>query len=39
MQSILDKWEEANNRILAKYPGGADMDYEQLDVKDDGQGN
>jgi len=25
---ILEKWEEANNKILTKYPEGADMDYE-----------
>jgi hypothetical protein len=28
---ILDKWEEANNRMLAKYPEGAEMDFDQLD--------
>ena len=25
---ILDKWEQANNRILAKYPENADLDYD-----------
>jgi len=28
LQEILEKWKDANNRILAKYPEGADMDYE-----------
>lgn len=28
LMDILDKWEEANNRILQKYPEGADMDYD-----------
>lgn len=32
LQEILEKWEEANNKILTKYPEGADMDYDQLDV-------
>lgn len=32
LQEILEKWEEANNKILAKYPEGADMDYDQLDI-------
>lgn len=35
LMEILDKWEEANNKILTKYPEGADMDYEQLDVVND----
>ena len=32
LQDILEKWEEANNKILTKYPEGADMDYDQLDA-------
>lgn len=28
---ILDKWEEANNRMLTKYPEGGEMDFDQLD--------
>lgn len=32
LQEILEKWEEANNKILSKYPEGADMDYDQLDI-------
>ena len=35
LQEILEKWEEANNKMLAKYPEGADMDYEQLDTVND----
>lgn len=32
LMDILEKWEEANNKILTKYPEGADMDYDQLDI-------
>lgn len=39
LNDILQKWEEANDRILAKYPEGADMDYDQLDITTDAQGN
>lgn len=28
---ILDKWEEANNRMLTKYPEGGEMEFDQLD--------
>jgi hypothetical protein len=27
LKDILSKWEEANNRILEKYPEGAEMDF------------
>lgn len=39
LQEILEKWEEANNKILTKYPEGADMDYDQLDVPNNDQLN
>ena len=34
---VLTKWQEANDRILAKYPEGAEMDYNLLDPPVDDQ--
>ena len=31
---VLEQWENANNRILEKYPEGAEMDFQQLDLQD-----
>lgn len=31
LMPILDKWEEANNRMLTKYPEGGEMDFDALD--------
>lgn len=31
---VLEQWERANNRILEKYPEGAEMDFQQLDLQD-----
>lgn len=39
LQEILEKWEEANNKILTKYPEGGDMDYDQLDTANNDQVN
>lgn len=34
MLEVLEQWEKANNRILEKYPEGAEMDFQQLDLQD-----
>jgi len=31
LEDILDKWYQANERILEKYPEGAEMDFAQLE--------
>lgn len=31
---ILDKWEQANDRILKKYPDGAEMNFDLLEPSD-----
>ena len=31
LQEILDKWQQANDRILEKYPEGAQMSFAQLE--------
>jgi len=31
LQEVLVKWQQANDRILEKYPEGAEMDYNLLD--------
>lgn len=34
LEEILQKWDEANDRILKKYPDGAEMNFDLLEQSD-----
>jgi hypothetical protein len=36
LMAILEKWEQANQRILEKYPENEEMDFDQLEAAGDG---